>query len=64
MSKLGHQVLCSGHSRRASVSDYNVGPYYRSPHSLPLRIFLRVQVDDEINNMQGKNIHRKYYIPD
>ena len=36
------------------MSDYNAGPYYRSPHSLPLRIFLRLQVDDEINNMPRK----------
>ena len=28
------------------MSDYNAGPHYRGPHSLPLRLLLRVQVND------------------
>ena len=33
------------------MSDYNDGPHYRSPNSLPLRLLLRLQVNDEINNI-------------
>ena len=48
MSDVGQMMMCSGHQRRAPVSDYNAGPHYRGPHSLPLRFLLRVQVNDKM----------------